>query len=299
MRVWLATAALWLFGIPGAPGAEPPRKLKVHISVDMEGIAGVVSGDQLGPSEFEYQRFREFMTKEAVAAVGAAREAGATEIVVADSHGNGQNLLIEQFPKEVRVVRSWPRPLGMMGGIDASFDAAVFIGYHASTDNPRGVRAHTFRSALFTHVGVSGRVISEGSMNAAIAGHFGVPVVMASGDDVAMAELREQLGALETAEVKRSLGFHSAETLTPAAAVELIARKVKAGLARRAELKPFKLEAPTLEIGFKHYLAAEVACYLPGAERADAHSVRFRVRDIVEASNLLTFLDNWDQDLKP
>jgi D-amino peptidase len=300
MRVWLATAALWLFGIPGAPDAEPPRKLKLHISVDMEGVAGVVSGDQLGPSEFEYQRFREFMTKEAVAAVGAAREAGATEIVVADSHGNGQNLLIEQLPKEVRVVRSWPRPLGMMGGIDASFDAAVFIGYHASTDNPRGVRAHTFRSALFTHVGVSGRAVSEGSMNAAIAGHFGVPVVMASGDDVAMAELRQQLGDLETAEVKRSLGFHSAETLTPAASVELIARKVKAGLASRAERKPFRLEAaPTLEIGFKHYLAAEVASYLPGAERTDAHSVRFRVRDIVEASNLLTFLDNWDQDLKP
>jgi D-amino peptidase len=293
-------AVLWLCGAEGAIAAEPVRKLKVHISVDMEGIAGVVSGDQLGPLEFEYQRFREFMTREATAAIEAARDAGVTEIVVADSHGNGQNLLIEQLPRDVRVVRSWPRPLGMMGGIDASFDAAIFIGYHASTDSPRGVRAHTFRSALFTHVGMSGRAISEGWMNAALAGHFGVPVVMASGDDVAMAELRQQLGDLETAEVKRSLGFHSAETLTPAAAVELIGRKVKAGLARRAEFKALKLDgAPALEIGFKHYLAAEVASYLPGAERTDAHSLRFRVKDIVEASNLLTFLDNWDQDLKP
>lgn len=300
MRVWDGMAVLWLCGAGSAPGAEPVRKLKVHISVDMEGIVGVVSGDQLGPSEFEYQRFREFMTREAAAAVQAAREAGATEVVVADSHGNGQNLLIEQLPKEVSVVRSWPRPLGMMGGIDASFDAAIFIGYHASTDNPRGVRAHTFRSALYTHVGMSGRAISEGWMNAALAGHFGVPVVMASGDDVAMAELRQQLGDLETAEVKRSLGFHSAETLTPAAAVDLIGRKVRAGLARRGEFKALKLEGPpALEIGFKHYLAAEVASYLPGAERTDAHSLRFRVKDIVEASNLLTFLNNWDQELTP
>src|SRR5262245_9177404 len=207
----------------------------------MEGVAGVVSDAQLGPEEFEYQRFREFMTKEAVAAVEGARDAGATDVVVADSHGNGQNLLIEQFPKEVRVIRSWPRPLGMMAGIDASFDAAVFIGYHASTDNPKGVRAHTFRSALFTHVGMNGQAITEGWMNAALAGHFGVPVVMASGDDVAVAELRKQLGEIETAEVKRSLGFHSAETLSSGAACELIRGKVKAALARRGVFKPMKL----------------------------------------------------------
>ncbi len=171
-----------------ASAAELERKLKVLVSVDMEGVAGVVSGDQLGPTAFEYGRFREFMTREALAAVAAARESGATEVVVADAHGNGQNLLIEQFPSEVRIVRSWPRPLGMMAGLDASFDAAILIGYHASTDNPRGVRAHTFRSALFTHVGVNGKAVSEGFMSAALAGQFGVPVVMASGDDVAMAE---------------------------------------------------------------------------------------------------------------
>lgn len=291
--------ALILPAVAGA-AAEPPRKLKLLVSVDMEGIAGVVSGDQLGPASFEYARFREFMTREALAAVDAAREAGATEIVVADSHGNGENLLIEEFPKEVRVVRSWPRPLGMMGGIDASFDAAILIGYHASTDNPRGVRAHTFRSALFTHVGVNGRAVSEGFMSAALAGQFGVPVVMASGDDVAMAELRAQIGPIETAEVKRALGFHSAETLTPAASCELIGRKVKAALARRGEMKPLRVEGPiALEISLKHYLQAEVAAYLPGTERVDSHTVRFRVASPSQAVDVLTFLDNWDQELTP
>lgn len=298
MSKLLAASALLVCALPAV--AESPRKLKVLVSVDMEGIAGVVSGEQLGPTSFEYARFREFMTREALAAVGAAREAGATEVVVTDAHGNGQNLLIEQFPADVRIVRSWPRPLAMMGGLDKSFDAAVLIGYHASTDNPRGVRAHTFRSALFTHVGVNGRAVSEGFMSAAIAGQFGVPVVAASGDDVAMAELRAQIGPIETAEVKRALGFHSAETLTPAASCELIAGKVKAGLARRAELKPLRLDGPlALEIGFKHYLQAEVAAYLPGTERVDSHTVRFRAKSPAEAVDILTFLDNWDQDLTP
>lgn len=280
--------------------ADIPRKLKVHISVDMEGIAGVVTQEQLGPPGFEYSRFREFMTGEALAAVKAAREAGATEILVADAHGNGQNLLLEQFPADVRVVRSWPRPLAMMAGIDASFDAALLIGYHASTDSPRGVRAHTFRSALFTHVGVDGEPVSEGWMSAALAGQFGVPVVMASGDDVAMAELRAQIGPLETAEVKRALGFHSADTLTPAASCELIARKVGAALKRRGEMKPLRLAGPlALEISFKHYLQAEVTSYLPRVERTDSHTVRFRVANPAEAVNVLTFLDNYDQELTP
>src|SRR5438093_2752070 len=119
------------------------RPVKVYISADMEGVTGVVTADQLGPTGFEYARFREYMTSEVLAAIEGARAAGATEFVVSDSHGNGEDLLIERFPKDVQIVRSWPRPLAMMQGIDASFDAVLFVGYHASTTNPEGVRAHT------------------------------------------------------------------------------------------------------------------------------------------------------------
>ena len=105
--------------------------LKVYISVDMEGVVGTVTGDQLGPKGFEYSRYREFMTREAVAAVNAAKAAGATEILVSDSHGNGENLLIEMFPADVRIIRSWPRRFNMAAGIDETFDAVIFIGYHA------------------------------------------------------------------------------------------------------------------------------------------------------------------------
>ena len=123
---------------------ESARKLKVYISVDMEGIAGVVTADQLAPGGFEYERFRRFMTEETLAAITGARSAGAGDIVVSDSHGNGESLLIDLFPKDVTVVRSWPRHGGMMAALDKTFDAAIFIGYHASTTNPSGVRAHTF-----------------------------------------------------------------------------------------------------------------------------------------------------------
>jgi len=280
--------------------AAQQKKLKVYISVDMEGVVGTVTGDQLGPGGFEYQRYREFMTREALAAVQAAKEAGATEIVVSDSHGNGENLLIELFPPEVRIIRSWPRRLGMMGGIDATFDAVLFIGYHASTDNPAGVRAHTFSSARLTHVAVNGTPFTEGAWNAAIAGHFGVPVVMISGDDAACAEVSKVVGNIETAVVKQSLGFHSAKTLTPEASYKLIAEKVKAGLARRAEMKPFVVAKPvTLEFGFKDYLQVEVLAYLKGVERAGSHSIRYRVADMAEADDFRLVILTYGPGLEP
>src|SRR5262245_65692131 len=109
--LFLILAACLIICTVGAVGEAQPKKLKIFISVDMEGIAGVVTGDQLGPTGFEYGRAREFMTAEALAAIAGARDAGATEVVVSDSHGNGESLLIDQFPDDVRIVRSSPRPL--------------------------------------------------------------------------------------------------------------------------------------------------------------------------------------------
>ena len=283
-----------------ATGQSPQRKLKVHISVDMEGVAGVVTGEQLGPTGFEYQRFREFMTREALAAIEAAKSAGATEIVVADAHGNGQNLLIDQFPAEVRVIRSWPRRLGMVAGIDETVDAAVFIGYHAGTNNPTGVRAHTFSSATLSRVALNGENVTEGSWNAAIAGHFNVPVVMVSGDDAAIAELQKAIGNVEAAETKRNLGFHSANTLTPQAAAGLIGERVRAALARRQEFRPYKVRTPVVvDVSFKNYMPAEVLAYLPMFERTDSHSIRFRAKDMLEASWIMTFIGEYRPDATP
>lgn len=280
--------------------APQPAKLKVHISVDMEGVAGAVTGDQLGPTGFEYGRFREFMTREAVTAIEAARTAGATEILVADSHGNGENLLIEQLPPDVRVIRSWPRRLGMVAGLDDTVDAAMFIGYHAGTNNPTGVRAHTFSSANLTRVALNGTNVTEGSWNAAIAGHFNVPVIMMSGDDAAIAEVRKVIGNIEGAETKRSLGFHSANTVTPQASYILIGQTVRTAMKRRGDFKPYKVQTPvTVDVSFKNYLPAEVLAYLPIFERTDSHSVRFRAKDMIEASAIMSFIGDYRPDLSP
>ncbi len=291
--------AVALLAALSLPGAQAQSRLRVLISVDMEGVAGTVTGDQLGPAGFEYGRFREFMTREALAAVTAAKAGGATEIIVADAHGNGENLLIEQFPPDVRIIRSWPRQLGMVAGADQA-DAVLFIGYHASTNNVKGVRAHTFSSANLTRVALNGVEVSEGSWAAAIAGHFNAPVIMMSGDDAAIAEVRSAVGNIEAAETKRTLGFHSALTLTPQASYDLIAARVKAAMARRAEFKPYKVTTPvTVDVSFKNYTPAEMLAYLPGFERTDAHSIRYRAKDMVEAEAIRTFITTYRVDMTP
>jgi len=274
--------------------------LKVYISADMEGVVGTVTSDQLGPSGFEYQRFREIMTAEVNAAIAGARQAGATQILVSDSHGNGENLLMERLPQDIQLVRSWPRPLGMMEGIDDSFDAVLFIGYHASTDNVRGVRAHTLSSANLTGIRLNGVAVPEAGISAAIAGHFGVPVVMLSGDDAIAEEATPLLGDLETAVTKWSISFHSARTLMPEASYALIQQKVGAALARVRDFRPYRLQAPvSLEISFKNYTPAELLAYLPNVERVDSHTIRYVGRDMIEVSRFLEFATSYQVDLTP
>ena len=273
---------------------------KVYISADMEGLTGAVTSEQLGPSGFEYQRFREFMTEEVLAAIRGARAAGATEFLVSDSHGNGQNLLIDRFPKDVQIVRSWPRPLGMMGGLDESFDAAIFIGYHTSTANSRGVRAHTFSSATLTDVRLNGTSVSEAGFNAALAGHFGVPIAMVSGDDAIVEETRAYVGDVEGAVVKWATSFHSARTLTPEAGYEVIEAAARRAIERVGELEVFRLTGDIrLEISFKNYRQAEILSYLSSVERIDSHSVRYVAKDMVEASMFAQFVNNYQPGLSP
>jgi D-amino peptidase len=280
--------------------ADAAKKLKVYISVDMEGVAGTVTADQLGPSGFEYDRFRHFMTNETLAAIRAAKEAGAGDIVVSDSHGNGENLLIEEFPKDVQIVRAWPRHGGMMAGIDSSFNVAMFIGYHASTTNPKGVRAHTFSSAHYARVMLNGNAVTEGEYNAAYAGAKSVPVIFVSGDDAATAEIKSRLGDIETVETKKSLGFHSAETLTPAASCDKIYAGAKAAFARLHDFKPYVIKTPvTLEITFKNYTPAELLSYLRVVQRVDSHTIRFVGKDMDEIDDFEEFVGNYSSDLAP
>jgi D-amino peptidase len=285
-----------------AATAGAQRPLKVYISADMEGITGVASVDQLGPANFEYAQARQWMTADVLAAIQGAREAGATEFVISDSHGNGESLLIDRFPTDIpiTVVRSFPRPLGMMEGLDSTFAAAIFIGYHASTSSSTGVRAHTISSALLTRIAINGTSMSEAGINAAIAAQFGVPVVMISGDDQIVAETKLRLGPIEGAAVKRAVGFHSAATLTPEAGQALIRQHAKAGVSRRGEMKPYVMTKPlTLDISFKNYRPVELLGYLSNVQRIDSHTIRYLARDMTDISKFIEFVTSYDPTLTP
>lgn len=296
MRLPTLMCALLLPAVP----LSAQQRVKVFISADMEGIAGVVTPEQLGPSGFEYGRFREFMTAEVLAAIEGAREAGATDFVVADSHGNMQNLLIERLPADVRVVRGSPRPLSMMEGIDSTFAAALFIGYHAAATNQQGVRAHTMSSARYAAVQLNGTPIAESGMNAAIAGHFGVPIVMVSGDDAAVAEVQALIPGVAGAVVKRAIGFHAAETMTPEAARALIRERARAGVANRTGIRPHVLATPVrLDLTFKNYRPAEILAYLPIVERTADRTIAHSAPSILDISRFLVFVGAFAADIDP
>ncbi len=280
------------------PPLSAQRPLKIFISVDMEGITGVVQPAQLGPGPegWEYGRAREWMTAEARAAIDGARAAGATEFVIADSHGNMQNLLIDQLPEDVRIVRGSPRPLSMMQGIDNTFAGVVFIGYHASEYGRDAVRGHTMSSARLLHVKINGAEVGEGVWNAAIAGSFGVPVVFISGDRAAVEQFRSTVPSAEGVIVKEGLGYHAAVTITPARGQRMIRDGVERAVKRIGGMKPHVVRTPLdLEVGFKLTLDAERISYIPGLKRIDAHAVAGSLPDMTAASRLLQIMSSLAQ----
>jgi len=272
--------------------AQTPRPIKkLFISVDMEGVTGVIQPAQLGPTGFEYGQAREWVTGEVNAAIEAARAAGVTDFVVCDSHGNAQNILIDKLPNDVRIVRGFPRPLEMMQGIDASFDGVLLIGYHASEWNVDAVRSHTISSGRLLGIKLNGAFVMEAVFNAAIAGQFGVPVLFVSGDRTAVDELRKTLPQVEGVVVKEPFGFHSAMTVTPARGRQLIADGVGRAIRNAATTSPYKLKTPIdLEVGFKFTPDAERAAYIPGLVRVDAHFVRGTFADMLTITKLMQVL---------
>jgi D-amino peptidase len=293
-RILIGLAVFFL--LADASLSQQSRELRVFISVDMEGIAGVVNAAQLGPGELEYDRFRKLMTAEANAAIDGALAAGATKITVADSHGNGLSILPDELNPKARLIRSWPRPLGMMEGVEGGFDAAIFIGYHASINTPGAVRAHTISSRRFYDLRLNGKHASEALLNAAIAGHFGVPVVIVSGDDKIVEEVHQTISPnVVGVTVKRGIGYHSADSLSPEMARQQILAAAKEALGRRSSFRSFTLSQPVrMELSFKNMINAEILSYLPGVERIDGATIGFTGKDIVEVSKFLHFISHYD-----
>ena len=270
--------------------AQQPRKLKVFISVDMEGVSGVVTGDQTSAGGADYNRFRRLMTEEANAAIVGAVIAGATEIVVNDSHGSMRNLLIEELDNRAQLISNNIKPMGMMQGIDSSFDAAIFIGYHATAGSAVGVLAHT-GSGTVADLRINGRSLGEAGMNTLAAGAVGVPVVMVTGDQEAVAQARELVPNIEGVQVKEAIGTTAALALHPAVARERIRDAATIALKRLSEFKPVKPSAPaTFEVRFTQTVLADVAEQIPTVKRVDAHTVSYQAGDYLQGYRLLRVL---------
>jgi D-amino peptidase len=245
--------------------------MKILISADMEGITGVTNWDQVTPGHAEYARFRRLMTADVNAAVRGAFGAGADEVVVADGHWNGSNILVEELDPRARLDTGSPSPFSMMQGIDQGVDGVFFIGYHARHGSVHAVLDHTWSDTCVAGLWLNELPAGEYSLNAALAGHFGVPALLASGDQTACAQMVEQLGAIETAEVKRATGHFSAECLAAEAAQSLIEQAAGRAVKRRAAQdapKPFVLKTPVkVTVQLNSSDMADRAMLMPGATR--------------------------------
>lgn len=260
--------------------------MKILIAVDMEGITGVTTWDQVTPGHAEYARFRKLMTQDVNAAVRGAFESGAEEVIVADGHWNGSNILIEELDPRARLNTGSPSPLSMMQGIDETIDAVFFVGYHARNGSANAILDHTWSSRTVANVWLNEILTGEYGLNAALAGHYGVPVIMASGDQTACAQMCDLLGDLETAVVKQATGRFAAECLPPQVSQELIYEAACRALERLGEgdsSDPFVLDTPIrVTVEFFTSDMADRASKVPYTER-DGTRVSFSAKEMETA----------------
>ena len=262
---------------------------KVYISADMEGISGISGSDQLSPGGSEYGRSRKLMAEDVNAAIRGALAAGATEIVVNDSHGGQRNLLPEDLHPSARLISHSFKRYGMMEGLDDSFDAVIFIGYHAKAGTPGGLFAHT-GSGVVSDLQINGKSVGEGGMNALLAAWYGVPVVLVTGDDVAVTQVKEIATAARGVVVKRAINVRAVELAPLAKArmeIEAGAREAVAGAKRTTPQRrgPFNVR-----MQFRDTLIPEVAEAFPIIRRDAPDTVSYSMDTMPAAYRLIRVL---------
>ncbi|MFD7508486.1 M55 family metallopeptidase [Streptomyces sp. NPDC059853] len=257
----------------------------VLISADLEGISGVVHGTETNPAGYDYARSRALMTAEVNAAVAGVLDAEpGAEVWVADAHGPFRNILPEELDRRALLVRGKPRPFGMLGGLGPGTDAVLFVGYHARAGSGPAVLAHTM-NGVNLDVRVGGRSLGEIGLNAAMAGYFGAPVVLLSGDDVACAEFTELVPGAATVEVKRALAQAAAVALHPEEARERLRAAAAGAVVRRGDIAPFTVPGPVeVEIDLAQPHTVDLATLIPGVTRAaGGRTIAYTAADYAEA----------------
>jgi D-amino peptidase len=263
---------------------------KLLISADMEGCAGVASQHALAPDRWEWTAARRWMTEEVVAVADAALAADYQEVIVADSHGNAHNIDPDLLPDNVQLIRSWPRPLLQMQGMeDPEVEACAFVGYHAGSTSPGGILAHSFSGAAYRAVRLNGEACSEGYLNAALAGERGLPVILVAGDEETINDSCRYAPGATGFVSKRAIGWRAQMSLPPAQVRRLL-REAAAAAFSRPLPTPFVVRGPhCLELDMVSQVAAEMLCYLPGVTRSSASAVSADFDRLEAAMRFLSF----------
>lgn len=259
--------------------------MKILIATDMEGITGVVHWDQVMPSHAEYERFRRLMTGDVNAAIRGAFSAGAASVSVTDGHNTSRNILIEELDARAILNSGSPMPLSMVHGVDQGVDGVLFIGYHARIGAKTAILDHTWSDERVANLWMNGRLFGESALNGAVCGHFGVPVIMISGDQTVCAEARDVFGDLETVAVKKAISRMAAECLPPAVTgrmIEEAAKRAVERLVNKQSPAPFRVSSPiTMLLEFVQSEMADKAMIMPGASRRDDRKVQYVAGDMV------------------
>jgi D-amino peptidase len=283
----VAVCLLLLACAAADPGAQNGKK--VYISVDMEGISGVNGDDQTAAGQAEYGRARKLMAEDANAAIRGAFAGGATEVVVNDSHGSQRNLLPEDLDPRVRLISHSFKRYGMMEGLDESFDAVIFVGYHAKASAARGLFAHT-GSGVVRDLQINGVSVGEGGMNAAMAAWQGVAVAMVTGDDAAVEELKAIVPGVKTVAVKRAINTRAVELLPLGEARRLIEAGAKESVAAAKKPAPVRKGPYRVAMQFRDVTIPEVMSAFRDMERTAPDTLAFQREALPEAYRLIRVL---------
>jgi D-amino peptidase len=258
--------------------------MKVYISVDMEGVAGVVHGEQCTRGRHGYDAAAELMTLEANAAALGAFDAGATEVLLNDSHGDMRNLLLHRLDPRVQILSGNLKQFSMAEGVEGGhYDVALFVGYHGGAGTTASILDHTYRSTVVSQVRLGGQAINEAGLNALVAGHAGTPVALVTGDANACRQCVEILGEVDTVVVKWAVGRLAARSLHPEEARKRIRVGAQKAVRERDRFRPFVVDPPLeLEIDVLSTAMADAAALMPGTDRTGPRTLRFVGKEPLE-----------------
>lgn len=264
--------------------------MRVYLSVDMEGITGVAVDKHVQPGEKEYDRFRRLMTQDANAAIEGALAAGATEVVVSDGHGPMTNVLIEELHPAARLISGSNRLLCQMEGIDGGFAAAFLVGYHQREGGGDGILNHTFIGRVVYEVRLNGEPVDEAAVNAGLAGAFGVPVALVTGDASVCTDAERRIPGVITAPIKEAYDRFAGLSLTPEPARTLIRERAAEAIraVQSGRIRLYRPPSPvTFEVDFKRTAPAHMATLFPGVERRGPRTIAVTDADYVRAFKLM------------